>query len=201
MTGGPPATLGWPWVVLFCALLCVGGSLPGCTEVEPPPPSESARQRPDQEAWGWTTVVTKGGRRRAEVSAGHFQKSDRSRVAELDGGVTVTFFDASGDDSVSHLTARRAAIDEKAGELLVLGDVLLVARDSIRLTTDSLRWIRETETVVGGGQVTITRPDGAETGVGFEASSDLKRWSLKHVTTRLTSPAPDGSTPSGPDGR
>ena len=83
------------------------------------------------------------------------------------------------------LTANRAEIDEETGDLMVAGNVLLASTDSTRLETDTLRWLREDEKVSGDGQVTIRRPDGRETGVGFEATSDLKRWTLHRVTTHL----------------
>ena len=66
--------------------------------------------------------------------------------------------------------------------------LILAWRDSTRLETDTLIWSRKSDLITGGGRVLIRRPDGEETGVGFEATSDLKRWSMREVTTRLTRP-------------
>ena len=124
----------------------------------------------------------------ATVAAGRFRKYESAKRAELDGGVRVIFYDSAGEKKVSELTARRAEIVEKTWDMLVSGEVMLVAVDSTRLATDLLRWHRKSEKITGEGQVTISRPEGVETGVGFEASSDLKRWTLRQVTTRLRNP-------------
>ena len=160
----------------------------GCTPVETPPQTEDAEsESPDQEAWGWSTRVTRSGKIRAEITAAHFLKFDSSRLAQLNGGVEVEFYDRSGR-AVSSLTADRAEIDENSSDIVVYGNVLVVSRDSTRLETESLTWVRETDKITGKGKVTLRRPDGVETGVGFEASSDLKRWTMHQVITRLGSP-------------
>ncbi len=166
------------WILGICLVAC--SPVPQVDDLP-----DSGQVSPDQEAWGWTTVVTRDGRKRVQLEAAHFRKYDASRKAELDGGVTVWFFDATGQKRVSELTANRAEIDEETGDLMVAGNVLLASTDSTRLETDTLRWLREDEKVSGDGQVTIRRPDGRETGVGFEATSDLKRWTLHRVTTHL----------------
>ncbi len=170
-------------------ILILGISGLGCTEVEHPPAHpESSKSRPDQEIWGWTAALTRGGRRRAVVRAGHFQKYDRSPKMELDEGVTVIFYDSSGKVRVSRLTAQRAEIDDKTNDMVVFGHVVLLAEDSTRLETDTLKWSRQSGGINGEGRVTVYRPDGVETGVGFEASSDLKRWTMRQVITRLGQP-------------
>lgn len=143
---------------------------------------------PDQEAWDWSTLVTRDGRMRAKVWAAHFQKFDAERKADLDGGIKVEFFDSDGKKQASVLTAERGEIEDRTGDMTVSGHVLVISQHDTRLETDSLRWHRSTEQISGDGRVTIRRPGGVETGVGFEAPSDLSRWSLHHVTTRLGGP-------------
>ena len=183
----PPRRLRLSLLVLISGLCFC---MPGCA-----PPSEPPRRSeipapaiPDQEAWGWSTLVTQAGRKRAKVSAAHFRRTDRDEKAQLDGGVTVHFFNARGTERVSTLTAQRAEIDDRSKNMTASGGVVLAAEDSTRLETDVLCWHRESETITGEGRVTITRPGGMESGVGFEASSDLKRWSMLEVTTRLGVP-------------
>ena len=177
---------------------CVRTALPGilvalllflsaCSEGRAPElrPGEVSASPPDQEAWEWSTVVTREGRRRAIVTARHFARYDKERRSQLDEGVRVGFYDATGGTQVSQLTARRAVIDESNWDMEVSGNVVLVAGDSTRLETEVLRWHRKSDRITGEGQVTIRRAEGTETGVGFEATSDLKKWSLRHVTTHL----------------
>ncbi len=158
----------------------------GCSTSSEPPTNQNAVPRPpDQEAWGWNTVVTRNGRKRAEVTAGHYRKFDRTFTGLLDSGVTVSFFNGSGRKRVSELTARQAEIHEESGDMVVIGNVAVVAANGTRLETDTLRWNRQTEMITGNGPMTLRRPDGEETGEGFEASSDLKWWRMRQVLTRL----------------
>lgn len=164
--------------MLFCLTLV------GCTRLEPPAsnPAEETTDVPDQQIWGWSSLISESGRKRALVRAGKFQKfGHKSRLAD---GVTVVFFDAKGD-TTSKLSADQGEIDEQAGQLLVSGGVVLEAPDSTRLETEVLQWDRKQDLVRGDGKVTLRRTEGVETGIGFEASSDLKRWSMKQVVTRL----------------
>jgi LPS export ABC transporter protein LptC len=142
---------------------------------------------PNQEMWHWSTVVTRGGKKRAYVRADHFIRIDQPEQTIFDGQVQVVFFDNDGD-TVSLLNALRGQIDADGSQMAVAGQVVVMARDSTRLETDSLRWNREQNRIFGDGEVLLSRPDGMETGVGFEATSDLKRWTLKQVQTRVTSP-------------
>ena len=96
----------------------------------------------------------------------------------------VAFFNAQGD-TVSTLSAERGEINASGDDMKVFGSVVVVARDCTQLQTDSLRWQREEDRIMGEGHVTISRPDGTETGVGFNASSDLKQWTLLFVNTRM----------------
>jgi len=165
-------------LLIFLAAGCSPSSEPSTNQPAVPKP-------PDQEAWGWNTVVTRNGRKRAEVEAGHFRKFDRTFTALLDSGVIVSFYNGSGLKRVSVLTARQAEIHEESGDMVVTGDVAVVATNGTRLETDTLRWNRETEMITGNGRMTLRRPDGEETGEGFEASSDLKWWRMRQVSTRL----------------
>lgn len=152
---------------------------------EPSSPDTAIPRPPDQEAWGWNTVVTRNGRKRAEVAAGHFRKYDRTLTALLDSGVAVSFFDGSGLKRVSVLTARKAEINEESGDMVAIGKVAVVATNGTRLETDTLRWNRDTDMITGNGRMILWRPDGEESGVGFEASSDLQWWKMRQVSTRL----------------
>ena len=167
--------------ILILSLVGLGCGKPETPPQRPPP----ADTRPDHEAWGWTTVLTEEGRKRAAISAAHFQKFVGSEKTTLDDGISVIFYNAVGSEPVSRLTAREAEIDERTGNMVVVGEVLLISRDSIRLETDTLLWRREDRTITGPGKVVIRRPDGLETGVGFQASSDLKQWTLRQVATRF----------------
>ncbi|MDP6038943.1 MAG: LPS export ABC transporter periplasmic protein LptC [Candidatus Latescibacteria bacterium] len=164
--------------VVFCLGLCA------CSQIEPTAQSEDLPASSDREMWAWSTQVMDRGRPRAHLQAGHFVQAKDTEQAEFAGGVAIVFFDAHGD-TVSILSADRGMIDASGENMKVFGSVVVVARDSTQLQTDSLHWNRDRDRIVGDGQVEIIRPDGWETGVGFDASSDLKQWTLKHVNTQM----------------
>lgn len=161
-------------------LLC---TLCACT------PADQVEQAADEapvnrEMWHWSTRITDRGKSRAQVRAGSFQQVSENEPAQFSDGVQVAFFNSQGD-TVSTLTAERGEINASGDDMKVFGSVVVVARDCTQLQTDSLRWQRDENRIMGEGYVTISRPDGTETGVGFNASSDLKQWTLLFVNTRM----------------
>ena len=162
--------------VLLCALCaCASGD-----RIE-----QAANEAPvNREMWHWSTHITDRGKSRAQVRAGSFQQVSEDEPARFSNGVRVVFFNVQGD-TVSTLRAERGEINASGDDMKVFGSVIVVARDCTQLQTDSLRWQRDENRIMGEGFVTISRPDGTETGVGFNASSDLKQWTLLFVNTRM----------------
>lgn len=138
----------------------------------------------NREMWHWSTHITDRGKSRAQVRAGSFQQVSEDEPVRFSDGVRVVFFNSQGD-TVSSLSAERGEINAAGDDMQVFGSVVVVARDCTQLQTDSLRWQRDEDRIMGEGHVTISRPDGTETGVGFNASSDLKQWTLLFVNTRM----------------
>lgn len=177
------------WHRRFLAILAIPVCLSYCTEIEEiREPGSRTPASVEQEAWGWSTVVTRNGVPRVFVKAEHLVRPSPADPASLDGGVTVLFFGSTGKDTVSRLRSDRALLEDENDRLVAIGRVILTSRDSTHLATDTLVWNRKSDLIRGGGRVLIRRPGGEETGVGFEATSDLKRWSMREVTTRLTRP-------------
>lgn len=160
-----------------------------CSRPEEAPAVRHVRteDRPDQEAWDVTKEVTRNGRLRASIRAPHLRKYDRERVSRLDGGVSVTFYSPVTGDTLSKLTSRKALIDEGQRILTAIDSVVLLSGKGSALYTDTLRWEEETETIRGPSRVRIEGDDGTESGIGFEAKSDLSSWTLREVVTRIDS--------------
>jgi LPS export ABC transporter protein LptC len=161
----------------------------GCSE----PSTEGAAERveladaPDQEAWDVTKDVTRNGVLRASIRSPHLRKYDRERVSRLDGGVSVTFYASGTGKVLSTLTSQKALIDEGRRILTAMDSVVLVSSRGSSLYTDTLRWEEETELIRGPSRVVIEGDDGTESGIGFEATSDLSSWMLREVVTRIDS--------------
>ncbi len=158
----------------------------GCAQVdeEPRTQPEAADDTPDQIAHDVSQVVTRDGRKRAEIVASRLLKYEGQRRSDLEGGVTVRFYSGNGR-LVSTLESRRAVIDEGERVFTAVDSVVLVSQDGTVLHTDTLRWEEGTEKVFGPGRVTIDRKEGREEGVGFVAESDLSTWTLTEVVTTL----------------
>ena len=161
-------------------LLCVL-----CACAHPEHVEQAVKEPPvNREMWHWSTRITDRGNSRAWVRAGSFQQMSENEPAQFFDGVQVVFFNSRGD-TVSTLRADRGEINALGDDMKVFGSVIVVARDCTQLQTDSLRWQRDEDRIMGDGHVIISRPDGTETGVGFNASSDLKQWTLLFVNTRM----------------
>ena len=69
-----------------------------------------------------------------------------------------------------------------------MDSVGLLSGKGSTLYTDTLRWDEETEMIQGPAEVRIEGEDGTETGIGFEAKSDLSTWTLREVVTHIAPP-------------
>ncbi len=165
--------------VLLC-ILCILCACAPADRIE-----QTEKETPvNREMWHWSTRITDRGKSRAQVWAGSFQQMSENEPARFSDGVRVVFFNSQGD-TVSSLSAERGQINASGDDMQVFGSVVVVARDCTQLQTDSLRWQRDEDRIMGEGHVMISRPDGTETGVGFNASSDLKQWTLMFVNTQM----------------
>jgi len=133
----------------------------------------------------WETVVNRKGHKRVTVRADSLSRLAVKSQALFAGDVRVVFW-GSKEDTVSVLSASRGYVDPNGDHISVIGNVVVLASDSTRLETDSLRWSRDQERIFGDGIVSIFRPEGREQGIGFEATADLKQWTLRQVETHLT---------------
>lgn len=167
--------------------LVVWAGVASCTQPAPesPPDRGDRVEAPDQEAWDVTKRVTRNGKLRATISSPHLQKYDRERVSRLDGGVTVSFFSPRSGRILSTLTSAKASIYEERRIITATDSVILVSSSGSTLYTDTLRWEEETERIQGPSTVRIEGAHGIETGIGFNATSDLSSWTLNQVVTRI----------------
>ena len=99
-------------------------------------------------------------------------------MSRLDGGVSVVFYSESADSIISTLISQKAVIDEGRRLLTAMDSVVLESSRGSLLYTDTLRWEEETEMIQGPSNVRIVSDHGVETGIGFEATSNLSTWTL-----------------------
>lgn len=141
----------------------------------------------NREMWHWSTQITEQGIFRAQVQADFFQQMSEDESARFSDGVRVVFFDAHGD-AVSRLNAKWGKINASGGDIKLVEQVRMVARNGTQLLTDSLRWQRDEDRIMGEGYVMIFWPDGKMTGVGFKVSPDLKKLDINNTRRRRKEP-------------
>lgn len=157
----------------------------GCQAVTESAPKQEMDESPQLALKNWETVVYKSGQVRVHLQADSLGQTNKQGLAHFQGNIQVVFFKHNGD-TASVLNAQRGYVGSDGHDLSIAGNVRVFAVDSTRLETDSLRWDREKERIYGDGLVSIFRPEGHEVGIGFDASEDLKQWTLREVQTHVT---------------
>lgn len=180
--------LGWkmPQVKLLnslfgLSLVCFGH----CHQLDHVEENKAPSQAPQLALSQWQTIVTDRNQLRVAVKADSLVQPVQNGRSDFAGHVNVVFFDQKGD-TASVLSAQRGSVDHGGQHIAVFGNVEIRSQDRTHLQTDSLRWDRDKGRILGDGSVSITRPDGEERGIGFDASEDLKQWTLREVQTQVT---------------
>ncbi len=157
-------------------------ALAGCEKVEEgSTPPGSHENLPQQESWDSEITLSESGRTTAIVNAKHLKQFEQT--VEIGEGLKVDFFDKDGSHT-SVLTAEKGVIDEKTNDLMAIGNVLLISDEGPQLRTEQLNWDNRRGKVLAEGEVTVSTEQITETGTGFEAYPDLRRWSMKQITGR-----------------
>ena len=166
--------------IVFCFLLFAVCT--GCHSPDPPAPSRSNAEVPDQEGWNSSITVTSNGRIMALVKYHRMEKFNRKRRVFFQDSVEVDFYNQQGQHS-SRLTAERGVMNEETNDVVALGNVVVVSDSGITLRSDSLRWDNRRQKVMTDAFVSITKASGETLhGYGFESDPNLKVWSIKKAS-------------------
>lgn len=139
---------------------------------------QSIEEIPDQEGWNSTVTTSKNGKVAAIIRYSHMQRFKQRQVVELNGQVTVDFFNEQGVHT-SNLVAERGRLDETNNNIEAFGNVVVVSDTGITLKTERLRWDNSIEKIVSNDFVTIITAD-QDTfyGKGFESDQNLENWRI-----------------------
>ena len=150
---------------VFSILSCEDSGVRPTTTVQA---SDSA----DQVLEGFSHYVTNDGVRRSRVEADTAFYYEPTQITELR-NVKVVFFDVKGEEG-STLTAERGTYRWQDGSMEATGNVLVLAPDGRRLTTQSLRYDSATNQIMTDKQFSFDR--GAEhlEGNSFRSDPDFK---------------------------
>lgn len=137
-----------------------------------PTTTVQATDSADQVLEGFSHYVTNDGVRRSRVEADTAFYYEPTQVTELR-KLKVVFFDLKGEEG-STLTARGGTYRWQDGSMQATGNVLVVAPDGRRLSTESLRYDNATNQIMTDQQFSFDR--GAEhlEGNSFRSDPDFR---------------------------
>ncbi len=172
----------WMKNVIYTGILVILVLL-GCssqnTSSSPMVPADSARVLPDQESWSSSIIITREGRKVAEVWAGHILYFKDRDETVLKDSIHVDFFDSEGKHN-SVLTAREGRVDNATNNLEARGHVVVVSDSGIVLKTEVLRWDNKKQKIISDVPVIFTTATDTIQGDAFISDPDLKNYEIKN---------------------
>ncbi len=157
-----------------------------CSDVPEKDSVQVDKQYPDQESWGSEIVLTKEGKKRAVIDAGHLVKYNDRAVISMDEKVDVDFFDVH-ETHLSHLKSEEAKVNERTNDLVASGNVVVVSDSGVTLYTEELKWDHKREKIISDVFIKLVTKKDTLTGIGFVSDSNLGNWVIHNpsgVTNR-----------------
>ncbi len=93
-------------------------------------------------------------------------------------GVDIVFYN-DREKMSSHVIADSGVIDTRKGDLLAIGNVLVITPDSTFLYTDSIVWINRKKEIITDAYVRIVSKTGMLQGKGLTADANLIKIEIK----------------------
>jgi len=159
-------------IIIFLSVLVLS-----CSIEETQPPQVTSQDTPDQILENSTIVLTVSGIKSTVIKANYLIKYEKKDIT-LARVIQADFFDKEGKHT-SILTADSGFIHEQRQDMEVLGNVLVVTDDGLKLETTSLRWDPKINKIVTDAFVKITQKNDIITGYGLETDSELKNIKVK----------------------
>lgn len=138
------------------------------------------RDLPDQESWESSIIITREGRRVAEVWAGYIAVYNKSNQTVLKDSVHVDFFNREGQPG-SVLTSREGVYYPLTRNLTARGNVVVVSNDGVILETEMLMWDHQKQKVVSDLTVKFTTATDTLIGDSFISDADLSNYEIRNA--------------------
>ncbi len=143
-------------------------------------PQAQTAEYPSQESWNSNIIMTRSGRRQAVILYGHMTQYESRKMMYFDGGVQVDFFNIDGVHT-SRLNSERGEYNQLTEEVRGIGNVKVVSDTGITLVTPFMKWDPHIEKIVSDSTVMVaTQKLDTLYGTGFESTSDLSHWVIRH---------------------
>jgi LPS export ABC transporter protein LptC len=182
-----------PRIAACVTLACLGTVACEDTGARPTATVQAADSA-DQILEGFSHYVTNQGVRRSRVEADTAFFYENTQITDLK-RIKVTFYDLNGEEG-STLTAKRGTYRWQNGSMEAEGDVVVVAPDGRRLSTQTLRYDNAANQISTDKHFTFDRGTEHLEGNSFRSDPDFKNV----VTDRPRGVAGDGLLLPGQEG-
>jgi LPS export ABC transporter protein LptC len=156
------------------ATLALAAAAAACTDTSTPVKAvkSSLADSADQVMFGVKTVLTDRGLLRGELMADSAFFFDNNTRSELR-GVQVTFYGSNGAKNAV-LTSREGTYRTALNEMEARKNVVVIAEDGRRLTTEQLKFNQQLNQVEGDSAFVLTEPGGRSVrGIGFRSDPNM----------------------------
>lgn len=129
---------------------------------------------PDQESWQSRIVISRSGKRSADIYAEYLVKYSRSNDYYISDSMRVDFFD-EGKHS-SYLVADSGVINESKENIIAIGNVVIHSDSGFTAYADKLYWINDSNKVYTRGAIQIYSERDTLYGTDFESDPRFDNW-------------------------
>ncbi len=164
----------WPIILLFL----VGG----CTQIEEDPPNAALDQSqiPDQESWHSTFILTRDGKKFAEVWAGYVAFYNTQGKTYLKDSIHADLYNREGIHN-SVLTADSGVVFNQTNDLIAYSNVVVRSDSGIVLETEKLRWDNGKQKIISDVAVRFTSQEDTLVGDSFISDPDLTNYEIRNA--------------------
>jgi len=152
-------------------------AIASCDQARRAVPGATSGELPDQEVSDFMVTETDAGKPEWTLHARSAAMFNARNVL-VARGVRIDFFDDKGARS-SSLTAREGEMHQVRRDMIARGNVVLQTTEGTRMSTESLRFLNETQKIVSDEFVRVERQGDVLTGYGFESDPELKHFEFK----------------------
>ncbi|MCP4632304.1 MAG: LPS export ABC transporter periplasmic protein LptC [candidate division Zixibacteria bacterium] len=143
----------------------------GCANTDQQPINNTNKEFPESEVHDATIIFTVKGVRNTVVLADYIAKYSGKKET-FARNIKSDFYDEDGMHT-SYLVADSGWIEEEPQSMEVLGNVMVVNEEGIKLETESLRWDPNLNKIITDDFVKITRGNDILTGYGLQTDQNL----------------------------
>lgn len=174
--------IGMMKIIINISLLIVFFAVFSCssTQEEPSGPKADHEALPDQESWQSTIIITRDGRKQAEVWAGHIAAYNERNETVLKDSVHIDFYDQKGQHN-SILTADEGIVYNQTNNMVAMGNVIVVSDSGVVLETEELKWNNQRQKIISDVPVIFTTETEKLIGDSFISDPDLKNYEIKNA--------------------